>query len=55
MIAVLNTFDLSTHKGRGSVLRRRSLYFFPDRSGITDLWVSTRARLEDVDDGDDDG
>jgi WD40 repeat protein len=35
----------------------RSLYFFSDRlggSGATDLWVSTRTKLDDCDDGDDD-
>jgi WD40 repeat protein len=35
----------------------RNLYFFSDRpggSGATDLWVSTRTKLDDCDDGDDD-
>ena len=35
----------------------RSLYFFSDRVGgvgATDLWVSTRTKLDDCDDGDDD-
>ena len=35
----------------------KSLYFFSDRPGgfgATDLWVSTRTKLDDCDDGDDD-